>query len=96
MMLASQMKPEIQKLLGAEATKCASLRTNLAINTARNKPPDKMWYGGAHWENQRKQVVSKMHPFRRIKYVKTKKNCGEICGENHKMRPVKLSGRQPP
>jgi hypothetical protein len=73
MMLAGQLKPEIQKLLWAEATKCASLRTNLTINTATHQPPDKMWYGAAHWENRSKQIVSKMNPFGRIGYVKTKK-----------------------
>jgi hypothetical protein len=61
------------KLLWAEATKCASLRTSLTINTATNEPPDKMWYGAAHWENRSKQIVSKMNPFGRIGYVKTKK-----------------------
>jgi hypothetical protein len=32
-----------------------------------------MWYGAAHWENRSKQIVSKMNPFGRIGYVKTKK-----------------------
>ena len=32
-----------------------------------------MWYGAAHWENRSKQFVSKMNPFGRIGYVKTKK-----------------------
>jgi hypothetical protein len=73
MMLAGQLKPEIQKLLWAEATKLASLWTNLTINMATNEPPDKMWYGVAHWENRIKKIVSKMNPFGRIGYVKTKK-----------------------
>jgi hypothetical protein len=73
MMLVGQLKPEIQKLLWAEATKYASLRTNLMINTATKEPPDKMWYGAAHWENRSKQIVSKMNRFGRIGYVKTKK-----------------------
>jgi hypothetical protein len=38
MMLAGQLKPEIQKLVGAEATNCPSLQMNLMINMARNEP----------------------------------------------------------
>ncbi len=71
MMLAGQLQPEIQRLLWAEATKSASLRTNLTINMATNEPPDKMWYGAVHWENHSKQILSKMNPFGRIGYVKT-------------------------
>jgi hypothetical protein len=73
MMLACQLKPEVQKLLWTAPTKCSSLGTNLKINITINKPPDKMWYGGAHWENRSKQIVSKINPFGRIGYVKTKK-----------------------
>jgi hypothetical protein len=40
MMLAGQLKPDIQKLLWAEATKCVSLQTNITINTATIQPPD--------------------------------------------------------
>jgi hypothetical protein len=73
MMLAGKLKPETQTLLWAETTKCASLRTNLTINTTINEPPDKMWYGRAHWENCSNKILSKMNLFGRIGYVKTKK-----------------------
>jgi hypothetical protein len=85
MMLAGQLKPDIQKLLWAEATKCVSLQTNLTINMATIQPPDKMWSGAAHWETHSRHIVSKMNPFGRIGYVKTKnKIAGKFVKKTHK------------